>query len=157
MKWFRRRDQLPWEVVECETVEPVLMFDDDDELEIVRIREADACRKYIFDFEKHAPNGTQCASAVLFARQQLLQEIAKKNYNILLLERSVFSCLFTSPSNRSLSPSAISSWTFTLLRQRQRHRIEIVYTGRPGYVSGKLPPLRPPPFLAVLEGRHMFS
>ena len=28
MKWFRRKHDQPWEVVGCETVEPVLMFDE---------------------------------------------------------------------------------------------------------------------------------
>ncbi|KIJ68746.1 hypothetical protein HYDPIDRAFT_147281 [Hydnomerulius pinastri MD-312] len=135
MKWFRRKSELPWEVVGCKTVEPVLMFDEEDELDIVRVRGTDTCGKYIFDFKKHAPNGAQCASAVVFAKQQLLQEITQRNYNILLLE----------------------SWTLTLLRQGKRHRIQVDYNGRPGYVSGKLPPLRPPPFMAVLEGQHMFS
>ncbi|KIK97650.1 hypothetical protein PAXRUDRAFT_135840 [Paxillus rubicundulus Ve08.2h10] len=135
MKWFRRKNEPPWEVVGCEIVEPVFMFDGGDELDVVRVRGISMSGKYIFDFKKHAPNGAQGVSTVLFARQQLMQEITKKNYNILLLE----------------------GWTLTRLRQGKHHRIEVDYTGRPGYVSGKPPAPRPPPFIAVLEGRHIFS
>ncbi|KAF9229661.1 hypothetical protein BS17DRAFT_771759 [Gyrodon lividus] len=135
MKWFRRNNEPAWEVVGCEIVEPVFMFDGGDELDIVCIRGASMCGKYIFDFKNHAPNGAQCISAVLFARQQLLQQITTKNYNIMLLE----------------------GWTLTRLRQGKRYRIEVDYTGRPGYVSGKIPAFRPPPFIAVLDGQHTFS
>ncbi|KAF8845409.1 hypothetical protein BDN67DRAFT_987106 [Paxillus ammoniavirescens] len=133
--WFRRKNEPPWEVVGCEIVEPVFMFDGGDELDVVRVRGMSMSGKYIFDFKKHAPNGAQGVSTVLFARQQLMQEITKKSYNILLIE----------------------GWTLTRLRQGKHYRIEVDYTGRPGYVSGKLPVPRPPPFIAVLEGRHMFS
>lgn len=43
-------------------------------------------RKYIFDFKKLVPDGDQCANALLFSQQQLLQEVARKHYNVLLLE-----------------------------------------------------------------------
>ncbi|KIM66960.1 hypothetical protein SCLCIDRAFT_21324 [Scleroderma citrinum Foug A] len=139
MKWFRRRNA-PWEVVGCETIAPVLMFDSevdslDEEIEFVYAEGVDTCRRYIFDFTSHTPSGIHCASAVLFARQQLLQQVEKRGFNVLLQE----------------------GWTLTLLRQGRRHRIQVDYTGRPGCVSGKLPPLRPPPFMALLEGQHIFS
>lgn len=102
MRWFRRKHDQPWEVVGCETVEPVLMLDEtggclaisrsplswslSPEVDIVRIGANDTCRKYIFDFKKHVPDGNQCANALLFSQQQLLQEVTKKYYNVLLLE-----------------------------------------------------------------------
>ncbi|KAH7921142.1 hypothetical protein BV22DRAFT_1038978, partial [Leucogyrophana mollusca] len=110
------------------------MFDGDDDFDVLRVKDTDTCGTYIFDCVKH-PKGAQYVNAVLFARQQLLQEIAKKNYNTLLLE----------------------SWTLTLFRKGKRHRIEVQYAGRPAYVSGKLQLNRPPPFMAVLEGQHLFS
>ncbi|KAH7911218.1 hypothetical protein BJ138DRAFT_1113381 [Hygrophoropsis aurantiaca] len=134
MKWFHRKNDMPWEVVGYEAVEPVPMFDEDDDYDILRVRDTDTCGTYIFEYGKN-PRGTHYADAVIFARQQLLQEIAKKHYNTLLLE----------------------SWTLTLFRKGKRHRIEVQYAGRPAYVSGKLLPNRPPPFMAVLEGRHLFS
>ncbi|KAL4069382.1 hypothetical protein J3A83DRAFT_3544800 [Scleroderma citrinum] len=137
MKWFRRRyHEAPWEVVGCKTIVPVFMFDseEDDELEFVYAQEVDTCRRYIFEFTNHTPSGIHCANAVLFARQQLLQQVAKEGFNVLLLE----------------------GWSLTLLRQGRRHRIQVDYSGRPGCVAGKLPPLRPPPFIALLEGQHIF-
>ncbi|KAL4068340.1 hypothetical protein V8B97DRAFT_2009005 [Scleroderma yunnanense] len=64
------------------------MFDseEDDELEFVYAQEVDTCRRYIFEFTNHTPSGIHCANAVLFARQQLLQQVAKEGFNVLLLE-----------------------------------------------------------------------
>lgn len=110
MKWFRRRNA-PWEVVGCETIAPVLMFDSEVdsldegksrtcpelyarptivvEIEFVYAEGVDTCRRYIFDFTNHTPSGIHCASAVLFARQQLLQQVEKRGFNVLLQEGSV--------------------------------------------------------------------
>jgi hypothetical protein len=105
MKWFRRKNEQSWEVVGCECIDPVPMIDDDDgalvwswacesfpirplpELVILRVRDTDTCGTYIFDLGKRSPQGSDYCNAVLFARQQLLQEIVKNSYNILLLER----------------------------------------------------------------------
>jgi hypothetical protein len=52
----------------------------------------------------------------------------------------------------------LGSWTLILYRKAKSHRIEVQYAGRPAYyVSGKAPPFRPPPFMAVLESQHLFS
>jgi hypothetical protein len=48
------------------------------------------CRKYIFDFKKLTPDGDQCVNALLFSQQQLLQEVVKEHYNVLLLEGLVY-------------------------------------------------------------------
>ncbi|KAI6153302.1 hypothetical protein BKA82DRAFT_1002446 [Pisolithus tinctorius] len=136
MKWLqRRRREDPWEVVGCETVNPVSMLDSEDDDDLIYVHEGDTCGRYIFDFTKQVPSGVHCASALQFARQQLLQQVTTKGYNILLEE----------------------GWSLTLLRRGERHRIQVDYTGRPGCMSGKLPPLRAPPFVALLEGKHIFS
>ncbi|KAF8559402.1 hypothetical protein OG21DRAFT_1402894 [Imleria badia] len=137
MRWFRRKHDQPWEVVGCEFVEPVLMFDETGEVDIVRIGAYDACRKYIFDFKKHVPDGDQCVDALLFSQQQLLQEVARTHYNVLLLE----------------------GWTLTRLRRGKQHRLEVDYIGRAAYVSasGKPPASRRPPFIAVLQGQRLLS
>jgi hypothetical protein len=57
------------------------------ELDILRVRDTATCGTYIFDLGKRSPQGSDYCNAVLFARQQLLQEIVKNNWNILLLER----------------------------------------------------------------------
>ncbi|KAG9314650.1 hypothetical protein JVU11DRAFT_5455 [Chiua virens] len=103
-KWFRRQHDQPWEVVGCDTVQPVFMFYEtggcasrdrrgapshysfSPEVDIVRVGAYDTCRKYIFDFKRHVPDGNQCTKALLFSQQQLLQEVAKKHYNVLLKE-----------------------------------------------------------------------
>jgi len=107
---FRRRRRevaTSWEVVEYKVVEPVPVCDEDDEgeqtdgtisslhlfdvtdfgtiypdLDILIVAEEDMTRSFIFDFAKT----TQATNAVVFARQLLLQEIAKHHYNMLLTE-----------------------------------------------------------------------
>lgn len=135
MKWFCRKNEQSWEVVGCECIDPVPMIDDGDELDILRVTDTDTCGTYIFDLGKRSPQGSDYCRAVLFARQQLFQEIVKNGYNMLLLE----------------------GWTLTLYRKGKSHRIEVQYAGRPAYMSGKAPPFRPPPFMAVLESQHLFS
>jgi hypothetical protein len=58
---------------------------------------------------------------------------------------------------KSFNYALLGSWTLTLYRKGRSHRIEVQYAGLPAYVSGKVPPLRPPPFMAVLESQHLFS
>ncbi|KAI9572659.1 hypothetical protein HD554DRAFT_2014448 [Boletus coccyginus] len=134
MRWFRRKHDQPWEVVGCEIVEPVFMWDET-EIDIVRIGAYDTCRKYIFDFNKHVPDGDHCTNALLFSQQQLLQEVLRKRFDLLLLE----------------------GWTLTRLRRGQHYRLEVDYIGRAGCVSGKPPASRRPPFIAVLQGPCLLS
>lgn len=106
MKWFCRKNEQSWEVVGCECIDPVPMIDDGDgalvwfwacesfpikllpipELDILRVTDTDTCGTYIFDLGKRSPQGSDYCRAVLFARQQLFQEIVKNGYNMLLLE-----------------------------------------------------------------------
>lgn len=58
---------------------------------------------------------------------------------------------------KSPNNALLGSWILTLYRKGRSHRIEVQYAGLPAYVSGKVPPLRPPPFMAVLESQHLFS
>lgn len=53
--------------------------------------------------------------------------------------------------------SNMRSWTLTRLRQGKRHRLEVDYIGRAGYVSGNLPASRKPPFIAVLQAQRILS
>lgn len=46
----------------------------------------DTLGTYIFDLRKH-PEARGLRNALLFARQQLLQEVMKDEWNVLLLER----------------------------------------------------------------------
>jgi len=107
------------------------MYYDDEDLYIVSVGEADTVGTYVFEL-KQLQTTVQFRNAVLFARQQLLQVILQKGFNVLLLE----------------------SWSLTLFRNGKRHRVEVRYSGRPARALGKIPALRPPPFMAVLEGEH---
>ncbi|KAF5377552.1 hypothetical protein D9615_005201 [Tricholomella constricta] len=127
---FRRRET-PWEVVDSRAVDAIPMYYEDEELDIAIVGEADTRGTYVFEVNprKKAPD---LRKAVEFARQQLLEEVVKKGYNILLLE----------------------SWQLTVYRRGKEHRIEVQYNGRPARAQGKLPARRPPPFMAVLEACH---
>jgi len=105
-----RRKETPWEVVDSKAVEPVPMYYDDEgtlsartfsillillsaylDLDIVRVGDTDKCGTYVFEV-KHFPKDGQLRNAVFFAREQLLQEAAKKDFNVLLLERCAYPC-----------------------------------------------------------------
>ncbi|KAF8898352.1 hypothetical protein BD779DRAFT_1483476 [Infundibulicybe gibba] len=123
-----RRTETPWEVVDSKAIEPVPMYYDDDDLDIVAIGETDTRGTYTFDVKHRSSQRRECQEAVIFSRQQLMQEILKKGYNTLLVE----------------------SWRITLFRRVKHYRVEVQYNGRPARVMGKLPTQRPP-FMAVLE------
>jgi len=52
------------------------------DLDILIVAEEDMTKSFIFDFTRT----TQATNAVVFARQLLLQEMAKRDYNMLLTE-----------------------------------------------------------------------
>ncbi|KAJ7107669.1 hypothetical protein C8R43DRAFT_1044942 [Mycena crocata] len=124
-----RRKEVPWEVVDSKTIEPVPMYyDEDEELDIASVGEADTCGTYVFHVGQ-LKNTADLRNAVVFARQQLLQEVEKKGFNVLLSE----------------------SWNLTIYRRGKRHRVQVEYHGRPARIVGHLPALRPPPFMQVLQ------
>ncbi|TFK41403.1 hypothetical protein BDQ12DRAFT_679408 [Crucibulum laeve] len=123
-----RRKEVPWEVVESKAVDPVPMYYDDEELDIVAVGEDDIRKSLVFDI-KHVPRTNDVRNAVVFARDQLMQGVVKAGYSTLLLE----------------------SWRVTTHRQHKRYRIEVEYSGRPVRALGKLPSRRPPPFMAILQ------
>ncbi|KIK71270.1 hypothetical protein GYMLUDRAFT_324493 [Collybiopsis luxurians FD-317 M1] len=124
-----RPKESPWEVVERKAVDPVPMFHEDEDLDLDTVNDCDICGNYVFDVKLHAKNQADIRNAVIIARQQLLQEVAKKGFNVLLIE----------------------SWSLTVHRRGKHHRIEVGYSGRPAHASGKLPPIQPPPFMEVLK------
>ncbi|KAI0936092.1 hypothetical protein AcV5_004316 [Taiwanofungus camphoratus] len=128
--WFRiRRINEPWEVVDSRAVEPVPMYDDDDDLELVYVADTDLTNTYLFDRETRHSAALDLHAAVAHARTRLLREAARRGCNVLLLE----------------------GWCVTLLRKGRRHRVEVRYTARPARVANKPPARPPPPFLAVLD------
>ncbi|KAF9451777.1 hypothetical protein P691DRAFT_806874 [Macrolepiota fuliginosa MF-IS2] len=129
-----RRKEQPWEVVDCKAVEPVSTYYDDDELDVLSVSEADTRGTYVFDVRSH--NGDHCHQlrrAVTFAQQQLLREVEKKGFNILLIE----------------------GWRLTLLRRGKHMRLEVQYSGRAAKTVGQsYKHCRPPPFMGVLHSSH---
>jgi hypothetical protein len=100
-----RRSEVPWEVVESKSVDPVPVYYEDDgvfkvlfpclgvraecvalDLDILSVGRADTSGTYIFDM-KDTQRSRDLRKAVLFARQQLLQVNAKQGFNLLVLER----------------------------------------------------------------------
>jgi hypothetical protein len=69
--------------------------------------------------------------ALIFARHELMKQVAQSGKNALVLE----------------------GWTVTVLRQGSVYRIQIEYTGRPAIVSypEDMTPSRVPPFLEVVD------
>jgi len=148
MLFHFRRKEIPWEVVDSKAIEPVAtgMYYEDDKgghtpcklsskpptrnagLDMVSVSEVDTCGTYVFHLDR-LKNAADLRNAVVFARQQLLQEVAKKGFNVLLSE----------------------SWDLTIFRRGKRHRVQVNYNGRPACIVGDLPPLRPPPFMQVLQ------
>ena len=106
-----RRKETPWEVVDSKSVDPVCLYYDDDldvdgktcmklcidslikltscviDLEIVAIKNTNVTRTYLVDIKDDARQSVDLRKAVIFAREQLLQEAKKNGYNMLWLER----------------------------------------------------------------------
>jgi len=116
-----------WEVVDSKAVEPVHLWDSEDDDDIIFIHDEDVVRTYALDVHDFS----DLPSAVIVAQQRLLDEVRSKGYNALWQE----------------------GWRLTLLRKAKQQRIEVRYTGRPAYISN--PPLKvpPPPFTDVLYYR----
>ncbi|GBE78144.1 hypothetical protein BKA93DRAFT_825959 [Sparassis latifolia] len=124
--WFRRHE-VPWEVVDSKMVEPVPMYDHDDELSLTAVSPTDLSGTYAVECGRGRPLDVR--AALRHTRARLLREAARSGYNILLHE----------------------GWRLTLLRKAQTYRLEVRYTGRAAHVDGALPPRRAPPFLGVVE------
>ncbi|KAF8895052.1 hypothetical protein CPB84DRAFT_1848384 [Gymnopilus junonius] len=125
-----RRKEVPWEVVDSRSVDPVPMYYEDEDLEIILIKETNVRRSYSFEIKRESRDKKLLLNAVVFAREQLMKEIKQNGYNILLLE----------------------SWRVTLLRKGKQHRIEVEYSGRPAIASETNKVNKPnPPFMAILQ------
>jgi len=124
------RKEVPWEVVDSRSVDPVYTYyeDDSEDLQIVAIKDTSITRTYLLDVKHDARESVDLRKAVIFAREQLLQEAKKNGYNILWLE----------------------SWQVTLLRKGRSYRVEVQYRGRPARALNKVLN-RYPPFMALLQ------
>ncbi|PPR01181.1 hypothetical protein CVT24_006057 [Panaeolus cyanescens] len=130
---FFRRKELPWEVVHSCSVDPVPVYydsDDDDLDSIVSVKDNTVRRTYVLELKKPASTSVH-RKAVMFAQERLLEEIEQNGYNTLLSE----------------------SWTFTLLRKADAHRIQVEYRGTPA-LSMRTIKRRQPPFMGVLQAAY---
>ncbi|KAJ3571346.1 hypothetical protein NP233_g3815 [Leucocoprinus birnbaumii] len=115
-----RRNEQPWEVVYCRAVEPVPSFHDDDDLDVLSISEAETHGTYVFDVRPHTGHhGHQLRRAVTFAQQQLLREVEKKGFDVLLVE----------------------GWRLTLLRKGKHNRVEVQYSARAHWMDAAPRPI----------------
>lgn len=66
------------------------------DLDVLSISEADTCGTYVFDIQsRNERDGqSQLRRAVTFAQEQLLREVEKKGYNVLLVEGYIASYLY---------------------------------------------------------------
>ncbi|KAI0048435.1 hypothetical protein FA95DRAFT_1558094 [Auriscalpium vulgare] len=126
-----RKHENPWEVVDNKAVDPVPLWDDDDDLDILYVHEKEVVRTYVFDVRKQK----DLRSSLAFAQQQFLQEVTSKGYNALWAE----------------------GWTVTLLRKAKKYRVEVRYVGRPACLSGKPIQPQPPPFMGVLDELQQYT
>jgi len=123
--FVEKRKEKPWEVVDSKAVEPVPLFDEDDDIDIIYVHEARVVRNFVFEVRKDK----DLENSLLFAQQQFFEEVQRKGYNTLWSE----------------------GWQLTLLRKAKRHRVEVKYIGQPACLTGKqVQPPHQPPFLAVL-------
>ncbi|KJA25949.1 hypothetical protein HYPSUDRAFT_36793 [Hypholoma sublateritium FD-334 SS-4] len=123
-----RRKETPWEVVESHSVDPVPMYYDDEDLDLIFAKDSNVRRKVVLDVPKGKALREELQKAVVFARERLLEEIKQNGYNVLLLE----------------------SWNITVLRRAKLHRVEVEYSGRPAIAINPLKE-RSPPFMEVLS------
>ncbi|KIY63677.1 hypothetical protein CYLTODRAFT_425895 [Cylindrobasidium torrendii FP15055 ss-10] len=127
---FRRKREIPWEVVETRSISPVSMHIDGegaDNLTIVDVGDKETRGTYVFDVKNISTSAMQ--NAVVFARKQLMEEVHKRNHNILIVE----------------------SWNLTILRRGHHYRVEVQYAGLGARAAGKLPHLTSPPFMDTLQ------
>ncbi|THV05967.1 hypothetical protein K435DRAFT_711878 [Dendrothele bispora CBS 962.96] len=126
---FRRKESA-WEVVDTKAIEPIAMYPEleDEDMDLEAVSEHDTRGTYVFDV-KHKTSHAALQKAVVFAQQQLLSEVAKKGYNILLIE----------------------SWRLTIYRRGKSHRLEIEYCGRPAHAPSKDLVVKPPPYMELLR------
>lgn len=148
-----RRKEQSWEVVDCKTVEPVPTYDDDGEsprldcrwtsvfwsvfpdLDVLFVSETETRGTYVFDIRSRTEHcGHHLRRLVVFAQQQLLREVKKRGFDVLLTEGYGNQRREIHDANGVLY---IRRWTLTLLRKGKNHRAEVQYIAR-GQCRGTL-------------------
>ncbi|KAJ1311243.1 hypothetical protein OPQ81_009742 [Rhizoctonia solani] len=120
------RKQRAWDVVRVSEASPMPIYYDGDDINIIRVSPQSITGQYTFDMR----NKYQCLKVLQAARIQLLHEIKKDRYNVLLGE----------------------GWRLTQLRKGSLLRIIVVYSGRPAVALGDII-CRTPPFAELLDNQ----
>ncbi|KAG8763813.1 hypothetical protein FRC11_011884 [Ceratobasidium sp. 423] len=120
------RKQRAWDVVHVSEASPMPIYYEAHDIDIIRVSPQSITGQYTFDMR----NKYQCRKALQAARIQLLHEIKKDRYNVLLGE----------------------GWKLTQLRKGPLLRIVVVYSGRPAVALGDVL-RRTPPFAELLEDK----
>ena len=94
-----------------------------EDLDIKAVSKAVIGRTYAFEV-KTWRGKDDIFNALMFARQQLIEEIARKGYNVLLYER------YTLTLVREAESDHMSSWRAIVHRRGKEHRVEVRYSGR---------------------------
>ncbi|KAI0034908.1 hypothetical protein K488DRAFT_44484 [Vararia minispora EC-137] len=123
--------KVDWEVVDSKVVEPVHLWDIEDDDDIVYIHDSDVIRTYQFDVR----NYEDLQKVVTFAQDQMLLEIRSRGYNALWTE----------------------GWRLTILRRAARERVEVRYVGRPAKLNATPDKTPPPPFIDVLQHLELIA
>lgn len=104
--WFKkhfRRREAPWEVIDSKAVNPIPIWDEDEgeqnpwtlvdpdtdglatALDVVRMHSVDMHFKFVHELRRVS----DMRKAVQHARHQLMQEAARQNYNVMIVEGCV--------------------------------------------------------------------
>ncbi|KAF8585550.1 hypothetical protein K439DRAFT_1343277 [Ramaria rubella] len=121
---------IPWEVIDHKVVSPVWNCSiEDNDLNIIKVSPKDLLATYLFEV-KEGPEHVQ--RALVFAQQQVLNNVSKNNYNILLME----------------------GWEVTTYRKGAMLRVKVKYHAWPAQVSGDVS-VELPPFFDMLRSVPM--
>ncbi|KZT74825.1 hypothetical protein DAEQUDRAFT_8326 [Daedalea quercina L-15889] len=147
----RHNSNSAWEVVDAKSTEPVCVYDNPDELPILRVASENVNVSCTYDVRPPPPGDkvrSPVSAALLSARGRLLREAARAGYNVLLVEgwsvtlqrRSHF---HAAPAHPTAAAAAAAAAPF---------RLSVHYTGRPAFLRGAhLGTRPPPPFFGMLQ------
>ncbi|KAI0728634.1 hypothetical protein C8Q72DRAFT_885197 [Fomitopsis betulina] len=141
----RQHSDSTWEVVDSKSIEPVSVYDDLDELPILRVASQDITVSCTYDVRPLLPDDkarSPISAALLNARGRLLREAARAEYNIFLVEG------WSVTLHRKTRPSPAQAES----PHSAPYRLSVHYTGRPAFMRGAHPGTRPPPpFFSMLQ------
>ncbi|KAF7339666.1 hypothetical protein MSAN_02181600 [Mycena sanguinolenta] len=140
---FRRKED-PWEVVDSKIIEPVHMYDEEEDLDVASVGEVDTCGTYFFNVGqlKDATDLKKCGRIRTTAAPH---RDGQKGIQCPVVGKLGFDPLSPREAPSGSSELWRTSYVTYLLAA---DKTNVVLAAR---VVGNLPPLRPPPFMQVLQ------